>query len=193
MAGFASLFGEEAALGVARVMGSCMARLAETIWGHFELVTRTHKLNTGTSTRRGGGVLRRSRPRPAAVFPRSYGSGVPSTHLVNVSYQTWSTDTEQAAVTMERTICFADLVGSTDLLRAVSIRDMANMLRRFEEQVWDLVSAGGGRVVKLIGDEAMIVFEEPSRACRVGLIVSSTCQKEHPVRIGVAHGTVVSL
>jgi adenylate cyclase len=118
----------------------------------------------------------------AAVFRR---------HLVNVSYQTWSTDTEQAAVTMDRTVCFADLVGSTELLRAVSVRDMANILRRFEEQVWDLVSASGGRVVKLIGDEAMIVFAEPSQACRVGLDLIDL--SEHAVRIGMAHGTVVSL
>ena len=65
------------------------------------------------------------------------------------------------------------------------------MLRRFEEQVWDLVNASGGRVVKLIGDEAMIVFEEPFRACRVGLDLIDL--SEHPVRIGMAHGTVVSL
>jgi class 3 adenylate cyclase len=65
------------------------------------------------------------------------------------------------------------------------------MVRRFEEQVWDLVSASGGRVVKLIGDEAMLVFAEPSQACRVGLDLIDV--SEHPVRIGMAHGTVVSL
>ena len=118
----------------------------------------------------------------AAVFRR---------HLVNASYQTWSTDTEQAAVTMERTICFADLVGSTELLSSSSVREMATLLRRFEEQVWDLVSARGGRVVKLIGDEAMIVFAEPALACRVALDLIAV--SEHPVRIGIAQGTVVSL
>ena len=81
---------------------------------------------------------------------------------------------------MERTICFADLVGSTELLGSSSVREMATLLRRFEEQVWDLVSVGGGRVVKLIGDEAMIVFAEPAQACRVALDLIAV--SEHPVR-----------
>jgi adenylate cyclase len=190
IAALASMFGEEVALGVARVMGSSMARLAETISGAFRVGEEVAQLNIGTSraevAETSVEVARDLLPSfleaMAAVFRR---------HLVNVSYQTWSTDTERAAVTMERTVFFADLVGSTELLRAVSIREMANILRRFEEQVWDLVSASGGRVVKLIGDEAMIVFEEPSQACRVALdFIDSS---EHPVRIGMAHGTVVSL
>ena len=171
-------------------MGSTMARLAETISGTFRVGEEVPQLNTGTSraevAESYSGIVRDLLPSfleaVAAVFRR---------HLVNVSYQTWSTDTEQAAVTMERTVCFADLVGSTELLRAVSIREMANILRRFEEQVWDLVSTGGGRVVKLIGDEAMIVFAEPSQACRVGLDLIDL--SEQPVRVGMAHGTVVSL
>jgi class 3 adenylate cyclase len=190
MTGMASLFGEDAALGVARVMGSTMARLAETISGTFRVGDEVPQLNTGTSraevAESYAGIVRDLLPSfleaAVAVFRR---------HLVNVSYQIWSTDTEQAAVTMERTVCFADLVGSSELLSAVSIREMANVLRRFEEQVWDLVNASGGRVVKLIGDEAMIVFEEPSRACRVGLDLIDL--SEHPLRIGMAHGMVVSL
>ena len=190
MSGMASLFGEEATLGVARVMGSTMARLAETISGTFRVAQEVPQLNTGSSRAEMAesytGVVRELLPSfldaVVAVFRR---------HLVNVSYQTWSTDAEQAAVTMDRTVCFADLVGSTELLRALSIREMANILRRFEEQVWDLVSASGGRVVKLIGDEAMIVFAEPSQACRVGLDLIDL--SEHAVRIGMAHGTVVSL
>ena len=68
---------------------------------------------------------------------------------------------------------------------------MANILRRFEEQVWDLVSASDGRVVKLIGDEAMVIFEQPADACRVGLDLIE--RSAHPVRVGMAHGTVVNL
>ncbi len=190
MAAMASFFGEEAVLGVARVMGSTMARLAETVSGTFRVGDEVPQRKTGKSRAAVAesyvGVVRDLLPSfldaVEAVFRR---------HLVNGSYQTWSTDTEESAVTTERTVCFVDLVGSTELLRAVSIRQMANILRRFEEEVWDLVSASGGRVVKLIGDEAMIVFEEPTDACRVGLDLIDL--SEHQVRIGMAHGTVVSL
>ena len=103
----------------------------------------------------------------------------------------WSTDQDHAAVTLERTVCFVDLVGSTEALQVMSIREMADMLRRFEEQVWDVVSSSGGRVVKLIGDEAMFVLNDPSAACRAGVTLIEL--SEHPVRIGMAHGTVVGL
>ena len=112
-------------------------------------------------------------------------------HLVVVSYQLWSTDEERAAVTLERTVGFADLVGSTDVLHTQSVKEMAEMVRQFEEQAWDLVSRAGGRVVKLIGDEAMFVVEDTGRACDVGLgLVEAS---PHPVRVGLAHGPVVGL
>jgi adenylate cyclase len=190
MSAMASLFDEETALGVARVMGSSMARLAETISGAFRVGEEVPQLSSGASraelaesnVRAVRDLLPSFLEATAAVFRR---------HLVNVAFQRWSPDTEGAAVTMELTVCFADLVGSTALLRTVSIREMANLLRRFEEQVWDLVSACGGRVVKFIGDEAMVIFDEPSQACRVALDLIDSA--EHPVRIGMAHGTVVSL
>jgi class 3 adenylate cyclase len=190
MTEMAAIFGEEAALGVARVMGSTMARLAETISGVFRVGEELPQLNTGTSRAEVAQTYTQIVRELLPSFLEAVGA-VFRRHLVDVSYQMWSTDSEQAAVTLERTVCFADLVGSTEVLRTVSIREIANRVRRFEEQVWDLVSAGGGRVVKLIGDEAMAVFAEPSRACRVGLDLID--HSEHPVRIGMAHGTVVSL
>ena len=190
MTKMADLLGEEVTLGVARVVGSSMARLAETISSAFRVVVEVPQLNEGktyadvaedyTSTVRD--MLPSFLEAVDAAFRR---------HLVNVSYQMWSTDEEQSAVIFTRTVCFADLVGSTEVLRSTSIREMASVLRRFEEHVWDLVSASGGRVVKLIGDEAMFVLDDPTLACRVGLDLIEL--SEYPVRIGMVHGTVVGL
>jgi class 3 adenylate cyclase len=184
------LFGEEATLAVARVVGSSMARLAETISDTFRVSVEMPGLNNGKSRAE---VAEDYTLAVRDLLPAFLGAveAVFRRHLVNVSFQTWSTDTDQAAVILERTVCFADLVGSTETLRAVSIREMANLLRSFEEQVWDLVGAGGGRVVKLIGDEAMFVLEDPSAACQVGLDLIRL--SERPVRIGMAHGMVVGL
>jgi class 3 adenylate cyclase len=185
-----TLLGEEVTLGVARVIGSSMARLAETISSAFRVVVELPKLNRGqtyadvaedyTSTVRD--MLPPFLDAVDAVFRR---------HLVDVSYQMWSTDSDQVAVTFERVVCFADLVGSTEALHTLSTRGMADMLRHFEELVWDLVGAAGGRVVKLIGDEAMFVLSDPALACQVGLDLIS--RSEHPVRVGMAYGTVVGL
>jgi class 3 adenylate cyclase len=75
-------------------------------------------------------------------------------------------------------ICFSDIVVDT----GPGPKDLAP---------WAAGSAAASLPNKLIGDEAMIVFEEPTRACRVGLDLIDV--SEHPVRIGVAHSTVVSL
>jgi class 3 adenylate cyclase len=190
MAVMASTFGEQAAFGLARVIGSTMARLAGTISGTFRVGQEIPQLSTGTSRSEYAESLTDIVRDGLPFFLEAVGA-VFRRHLVNVSYQTWSTDPDQSVVVMERTVCFADLVRSTEVLRAVSIREMANMLRRFEEQIWDLVSAHGGQVVKLIGDEAMFIFEEPSEACLGGLDLIE--RSEHPVRVGMAHGTVANL
>jgi class 3 adenylate cyclase len=186
----AALLGEEATLGIARVIGSSMTRLAETISGAFRVGFEMPELNTGRSHADVSGdivVAGRDYIPPlvdslGAFFRR---------HLINVSYQTWSTDPDQAAVMLERAVCFADLVGSTETLRTLSVREMADMVRRFEEQIWDLVGANGGRVVKLIGDEAMFVLEDPAHACRVGLELID--KSEYKIRVGMAFGTVLGL
>jgi class 3 adenylate cyclase len=54
-----------------------------------------------------------------------------------------------------------------------------------------LVTGAGGRVVKLIGDEAMFVIEDSSAACDVAVHFVETSPQ--PVRVGLAHGTVVAL
>ena len=112
-------------------------------------------------------------------------------HLVLVSYQRWSTDDERVAITVERTVGFVDLVGSTEVLRTVTVSEMAALVTRFEQFAWDVVSAAGGRVVKLIGDEAMFVVDEPAAACRLATVLVD--RSPDPVRVGLAHGAVVAL
>jgi class 3 adenylate cyclase len=186
----AGLLGEEVTLAIARVVGSSMARLAESISSSFRVVVEIPQLNEGktyvdvaeeyTATVRN--LLPPFLATVEAIFRR---------HLVDVSYQMWSTDSDQTAVTLERVVCFADLVGSTEAVHALTTRELATMLRRFEELVWDLVGASGGRVVKLIGDEAMFVLTDPALACQVGLDLIEL--SERPVRVGMARGTVVGL
>jgi aminoglycoside 6'-N-acetyltransferase len=190
VAGMTAEFGEEVALALARVVGSSVNRMAEAVSGAFRIGIETPKRTTGAtdsdvveaSTAAARDLLPPFLDLVAAMFRR---------HLVGVSYQMWSTDEDRAAVTLERTVGFADLVGSTDILRSQSVKEMAAMVRRFEELVWDLVTRAGGRVVKLIGDEAMFVLERPEPACEIALTLVDAAP--HPVRVGLAHGPVVEL
>jgi len=184
------LVSEESALAVARVVGSSAARTAEALAGALRLGVEVPNLEAGSPysqvveeySTAGRDLLPSFLEAVNAVFRR---------HLVLVSYQLWSTDEERTAVTLQRTVGFADVVGSTEVVRAASVATMARMVRQFEEQVWDLVTTAGGRVVKLIGDEAMFVVEDPSAACRVALELID--RSVHPVRVGLAHGGVVGL
>jgi adenylate cyclase len=53
---------------------------------------------------------------------------------------------------------FVDLVGFTRTSGSLRTDELGRLLGRFEALVADVITEAGGRVVKLIGDEAMLVF-----------------------------------
>jgi adenylate cyclase len=182
--------GEEAVLGLARVIGSSVARIADALSSATRVGVEMPQIDTGMPysevARNYTSVARELLPilwdTIGAIFRR---------HLVLVSYQRWSTDEERVAVTVERTIGFVDLVGSTEVLRTLSVSEVAAAVNRFEQLVWDQVNAAGGRVVKLIGDEAMFMVEEPVAAC--ALASAMVERSPHAVRVGLAYGPAVAL
>ena len=182
--------GEEAVLGLARVIGSSAARIADALSSATRVGVEVPQMLTGMPysevARNYSTVARELLPilwdAIGAIFRR---------HLVLVSYQRWSTDEERVAVTVERTVGFVDLVGSTEVLRTLTVSELATAVNRFEQAVWDLVTRAGGRVVKLIGDEAMFVLEEPAAAC--GLAAAMVARSPQPVRAGLAFGPAVAL
>jgi class 3 adenylate cyclase len=190
LAFFTEPLGEEAVLGLARVIGSSAARLADALSSATRVGVEVPQILTGMPysevARNYSAIARELLPilwdAIGAIFRR---------HLVLVSYQRWSTDEERVAVTVERTIGFVDLVGSTEVLRTLTVGELASAVNRFEQGVWDLVTAAGGRVVKLIGDEAMFVVEAPADACR--LAAAMVARSPQPVRAGLAFGPAVAL
>lgn len=182
--------GGEAALDLGRVLGASAARLADALAETTRVGVELPQLAAGASypevIESYSGAARELLPALldaiAAVFRR---------HLVLVSYQLWSPDDGGAAVTLQRTVCFADLVGSTAVVRSASAREIAHLVRDFERRVWDEVTGVGGRVVKLIGDEAMFVVEDPVLA--VQLVRRLVESSPHPLRVGLDHGAVIAL
>ncbi len=89
---------------------------------------------------------------------------------------------------------FADLVGFTALAQQVSDEELAAVVDQFERLAYDVVVAGGGRVVKMIGDEVMFLVEDPVMAAEiaVGLADASRDAAElGDVRVGMAIGPVL--
>jgi adenylate cyclase len=89
---------------------------------------------------------------------------------------------------------FADMVGFTLLSQHLNDRELAAVVRRFEEVSHDIVTGLGGRVVKMIGDEVMFVVENVADAARIGLDLADAYADDEllsDVRIGLALGPVL--
>ena len=94
----------------------------------------------------------------------------------------------------ELVVGFADMVGFTMLSQQLSDDELASVVSRFEHIAHDTVTAGGGRIVKMIGDEAMFVSEFPARAVEVGLRLAEAYADDDllsDVRVALAMGPVL--
>jgi adenylate cyclase len=89
---------------------------------------------------------------------------------------------------------FADMVGFTLLSQHLVQIELAAVVRRFEEISHDIVTGLGGRVVKMIGDEAMFVVDSVVGAARIGLGLAEAYADDEllsDVRVGLAVGPVL--
>jgi adenylate cyclase len=88
---------------------------------------------------------------------------------------------------------FADLVGFTSLTEQLSDRETAQLIERFEELATDLVVGGGGRVVKMIGDEVMF-SADVDQVAEIALSLAEAFDTPDvpSVRVGVASGSVLN-
>ncbi len=186
--------GLEATTQLARVIGGSTAQIAEATVDVFRIHEEMPRRHAGQAYPEAV----QENVRMAAELVPELGSVIAQTlraQLVAVSRTNWALDSERATITRERTVGFADLVDFTPRARVLSPTALAHALGRFESQVGDVVARFEGRVVKLIGDEAMFVVSDPARGCELALELGSTLSADPelpPVRIGVAAGPVVS-
>ncbi len=73
---------------------------------------------------------------------------------------------------LARAVGFADLVSYTSLSRRMNERTLAQMVQRFESKSAEIISVGGGRLVKTIGDEVLYVAETPQAGAQIALSLS---------------------
>ena len=99
-------------------------------------------------------------------------------------------DTSRALV-----VGFADMVGFTATSEALDETELATMVDRFEERVYEHVPEHRGRVVKMIGDEVMFCTEDVTDAVEIGLALIEAHQREESlpdIRVGLAQGPTLS-
>jgi adenylate cyclase len=89
---------------------------------------------------------------------------------------------------------FADLVGFTALSQQVGDDELATIVDQFEQLAFDVVTANGGRVVKMIGDEVMFTVDGAPAAAEIGLALaegSRGADELSDLRVGLAAGPLL--
>lgn len=101
--------------------------------------------------------------------------------------------TTTSATTVNLAVGFVDIVGYTPIAEALSPDALGSFIIEFERRAADAVSAGGGRVVKLIGDEVMFVVVGADAAFDIArsLIEAFDASAATP-RAGVVYGEMVA-
>jgi adenylate cyclase len=95
----------------------------------------------------------------------------------------------------EMAVGFADLVGFTALSQQLRPSELAAVVDRFEVLVYEHVPERHGRVVKMIGDEAMFVADDMTAAAEIalGLVEAHAAEEMLPeLRVGLAFGSALS-
>lgn len=103
------------------------------------------------------------------------------------------TRTEEGAVRMS--VGFADMVRFTSLSQELPARELSSLIERFNAATADVVSQGGGRIIKTIGDEVMFTALEASSAAAIALDLLEAVSPEAgfpSLHIGLATGPVIA-
>jgi class 3 adenylate cyclase len=188
-----ALFGEDVTLQFTRVCSAAMASIADAAMASFGVgiaprleATHATELERAQATEVACAVLIGQVPtgletlffhQVEAAIRRAVASGIgdggPSAHVA---------------------VGFLDLVGSTSLAQQLDPTQLGEVISSFEQLAVELVGARGGRVVKTIGDEVMLVIPEAPAACEVALELCEHADCDAllpPLRGAIAYGDVI--
>jgi adenylate cyclase len=106
--------------------------------------------------------------------------------------------TDDAARNRETTVLFADMSGSTKLYEAVGDAAAHEAITRCLEKLREAAEMSGGRLVKTIGDEVMVLFPKPDAAAMASARMQAVMEEMLPVggiklavRVGFNAGPVI--
>lgn len=90
-------------------------------------------------------------------------------------------------------VVFVDLVGFTPLVDGAGEHKASQIAAGFEDVVIDATRSRGGRIVKMLGDGALLLFQDGAAAVRCGLeVVHAIHRAGLPrARVGIHRGPVV--
>ncbi len=188
----ASVFGEDATVQLIRVLASAMSRVADAMVSSF-------LVNVASPAQRmdpvGLGVAR-ANVEVASLLPFvAPALDALLRQQLLIAQRLATTDSDLAGFESRVLVVgFVDLVGSTELGETLNLGDLGAALGEFERVSSETITEGGGRVVKLIGDEILFTAPDDLTASSIALDLADAFQG-HPsipqVRVGLASGEVM--
>lgn len=100
-----------------------------------------------------------------------------------------------SSMPLARAIGFVDLVSYTRLSQQMEPRQLAFMVKRFQDLAYNVVATGGGRVIKTVGDEVFFAAQTPHDGAEIALRLQEEIQADVQLpkaRVGFAWGRVLS-
>jgi adenylate cyclase len=178
---------DESLAALVRTWGRSYARLAEwqtTLLTDFALEGPDLDLRI---TELAAGVLPRVEALQSYVWRR---------HLSSAAARMLTTTGSVDTTAMPLAVCFVDIVGYTSQSKNLAEGELVEMVELFEQGATDAVVAGGGRVIKMIGDEILFVADDVAAATAIAVELTARGSDEDDafpaVRAGLAHGPVVA-
>lgn len=189
-----AVLGWDATLQLTRVLGASVSRMAAAEVAALRLNFEAPTRSSGASSIEVADTYSALVSEVLPLLNHSF-DALHRRHLVVASRQYWSVD-EELQVTSDLAVGFADVVGFTSRSRSLSSAQLVASIGDFEDRVLDVVGSHGGRLVKLIGDEAMFVADSAERMCGILLDLVETFDADEglpPLRAAAASGAVITM
>lgn len=186
------LFGDEAVLGLVRVMGTAMARVADAMVSAF-LVNVEPAARAADPVGLAVGRANADAARLLTVVTPALDTLLRQ-HLIAARRTYLADEADGTFEVQQLAVGFVDVVGSTALAAELSTAELGALLSELEAAAGAAVAAAGGRVVKLIGDEVLFTARDLPAAADVARRLAAVfdgVDGRPQVRAGVAHGRVL--
>lgn len=188
------LFSKDELMSFVRVVGSSMSRIADAANSLFHGDVERPMMAAGVPMSE---MIRRTvEAQDLALSLTSVLRMMMRQHLAQSAerHQRAFAGQSRQMLMMPMAVGFIDLVGFTPLSADLDPQDLSDVVARFEATANDTITALGGRLVKLIGDEVMFVAVDPADGCRIaqGLLSRFGADRDLNPRGGMAYGPVLA-
>ena len=192
--GLSGALGVEATLGLARVMGSSLARVADaastSVRGKMPSMSVAVSGSELETARAFAGIAL-AVPALGRVLDALFRHHLESARMHFERTESWDI-VGQGGIRVG--VGFTDLCGFTGLTQQLSMDSLSLLLSRFEEIATDVVNDHGARLVKFIGDAVMFVATDALTAVKVAEgLVESAQVRGLMARGGVTVGATLAL